>query len=122
MKKGNVLVIEDDEMHMNLMRIVLQRDNYAILEAENAEDGYELARQHHPDIILMDIRMPGMVGLEATRLIKSDPKLKDIPVAALTALAMPTNIEQALEAGCAGHISKPIDVHNFVDTMEQFLD
>jgi CheY-like chemotaxis protein len=120
-KKGNVLVIDDDPMNLNLIRIVLQKGNYAVFEAKNAESGIKIAHRHHPDIILMDIQLPGMDGLEATRLIKSDPELKDIPVEALTAFAMQREIEQAYEAGCVGHISKPIDVHSFVDTMENFV-
>ena len=120
-KKGNVLVIDDDPMNLNLIRIVLQKGNYAVFEAKNAESGIKIARRHHPDIILMDIQLPGMDGLEATRLIKSDPELKDIPVAALTAFAMQREIEQTYEAVFVGHISKPIDVHSFVDTMENFV-
>ena len=93
-------------------------DNYAVLEAENAEKGIEIARKNRPDIILMDIQLPGMNGLEATRLNKSDPELKDIPVVALSAFAMLRDKKQALDAGCVGHISKPIDVHSFIETME----
>jgi len=116
--KGNVLVIEDNPLNMKLIRFVLPIGNYAVLAAENAEDGLEIARKHHPDVILMDIHLPGMDGLEATRLIKSDPEIQDIPVVALTASAMQRDKDQAIEAGCVGHISKPIDVNSFVETME----
>lgn len=122
MEKGTVLVIEGNEMDMKLMRTVLQiNGNYAVLEAENAEDGIEMARKHRPDIILMDIQLPGMSGLEATLLIKSDTELRYIPVVAVTSSAMLADEKRSLEAGCAGHISKPIDVQSFVSTMEQFL-
>ena len=80
-----------------------------------------MARKHQPDIILMDIQLPGMSGLEATLLIKSDTELRHIPVVAVTSSAMLADEIRALEAGCAGHISKPIDVQSFVSTMEQFL-
>ena len=121
LNKGNILVIEDDPKNMKLIKAVLQRGNYAVLEAENADDGIEMARKYHPDVILMDIQLPGINGWDATRLIKSDPELKNIPVVAVTSSAMVGDEEKALEAGCAGHISKPIDVHSFVDTMEQLV-
>jgi len=122
MKNGNVLIIEDDPKNMKLLKLLLQiNGNYTILEAENAEDGIEITRKYHPDIILMDIQLPGMNGVEATRLIKSDPELMDIPVIAVTASAMQVHIDMALEVGCAGHISKPIDIHSFVDAMEQLV-
>jgi CheY-like chemotaxis protein len=122
MKKGNVLVFEDSLLSMKLIKTVLESDNYTVLEARNAQQGIEMARKHQPDIILMDIQLPDMGGLEATRLIKSDPALKDIPVVAVTAAAMRDDIKQALSAGCVGHISKPIDVKNFTNNMEQLLE
>ena len=122
MEKRTVLVVEDNEMNMKLIRTVLQiKGNYQVLEATSAEDGIEMAQKYRPDIILMDIQLPGMDGLAATRLIKSDPELKYIPVVAVTSSAMLGDEEKALEAGCAGHIAKPIDVNSFVDTMEQFF-
>ncbi len=120
--KDTVLVVEDNEMNMKLMRTVLQvKGNYEVLEAENADDGIEMARQYHPDIILMDIMLPGMDGNAATRLLKADPELKDIPVIALTAQAQTGDEESALKAGCAGYVKKPIDVRRFINTMEQFV-
>ncbi len=121
--KDTVLVVEDNEMNMKLMRTVLQvKGNYEVLEADNAGDGIEMARKYRPDIILMDIMLPGMDGNAATRLLKADPELKDIPVVALTANAMsPGDKENALQAGCAGYITKPIDVRRFINTMEQFV-
>ena len=120
--KDTVLVVEDNEMNMKLIRTVLQlKGNYEVLEAENADDGIEIARKYHPDIILMDIMLPGMDGHDATHLIKTDPELKDIPVVALTAQAQTGDEENALKAGCAGYITKPIDVRRFINTMEQYV-
>ena len=123
MEKGTVLVVEDNEMNMKLIRTVLQvKGNYKVLEARDAEAGIEMARKYQPDIILMDVQLPGMNGLEAARLIKSDPEIMNIPVVAVTSSAMLGDREEAIEAGCVGHISKPIDVQSFVGTMEQFLE
>ena len=123
MEKRTVLVVEDNEMNMKLIRTVLQiKGNYQVLEATSAEDGIEMAQKYRPDIILMDIQLPGMDGLAAARLIKSDAEIMNIPVVAVTSSAMLGDEEKALEAGCAGHISKPIDVQSFVGTMEQFMD
>jgi CheY-like chemotaxis protein len=122
MKKGSVLVVEDDLKNMKLMRAVLElKGNYTVHEAVNAEEGIEKAYEYHPDVILMDIQLPGIDGLSATRLIKLDSDLKDIPVVAVSANAMQRDEEKAIAAGCDGYISKPIDVKNFVDTLEQYM-
>ena len=122
MNKGNVLVIEDNRVNMKLIRVVLQvKGNYKVLEAQNAEEGIDKVYKYHPDVILMDIQLSGIDGLSTTRFIKSDPELRDIPVVAVTSSAMLVDEEKSLAAGCVGQISKPIDVKNFVDTMEQLL-
>ncbi len=113
MDNNSVLVIEDDELNMKLMRAVLQLGKCQILEAKSAEEGIQLARKHHPDLVLMDIRLPGMNGLEATRFIKDDPELKDIPVVALTAYAYEKDEAEAIDAGCTAFIPKPIDTRSF---------
>ena len=120
-KKDSVLVIEDNQLNMKLMRALLQVKNYTVHEALNAEDGIEKANEYSPDVILMDIEMPGMDGLSATRIIRLDSNLKDIPIIAVSANAMTGDEEKALAAGCNGYITKPIDVDSFVDTMEQFM-
>jgi CheY-like chemotaxis protein len=121
MANETVLVIEDNEMNMKLARSLLQLGKYSVLEASDAENGIKLAREHHPDLILMDIQLPGMDGLTATREIKNDPAVKDITVIALTSYAMQGDEEKAKDAGCAGYISKPIDTRSFLETVAQFL-
>jgi len=115
-----VLVVEDNMLNMKLIRSLLQRGKYRVLEAENAEAGLAVAHQSRPDLILMDIQLPGMDGLVATRILKEDPILREIPVLALTAHAMAGDEQKALEAGCSGYITKPLDTRNFLNTLEPF--
>ena len=121
MANETVLVIEDNEMNMKLARSLLQIGKYRILEAIDAENGIQLAREHHPDLILMDIQLPGKDGLTATREIKNDPAVKDITVVALTSYAMEGDEGKAMDAGCAGYIAKPIDTRSFLQAVGQFL-
>jgi CheY-like chemotaxis protein len=121
MANETVLVIEDNEMNMKLVRSLLQIGKYSVLEAVDAESGIQMARGHHPDLILMDIQLPGMDGLTATREIKNDPAAKDIPIVALTSYAMQGDEEKARDAGCIGYIAKPIDTRGFLETVGQFL-
>lgn len=116
-----ILVIEDDKLNMKLMRAILGIGKYRIMEAVDAETGLNLAREHSPDLILMDIQLPGRDGLSAARIIKRDPALKEIPVIALTSYAMEHDEEKAMQAGCAGYITKPINTRTFLDTMERFF-
>ncbi len=121
MKNPTALVIEDNEMNMKLVRSLLTLGNYQVVETADAETGIQLAREHHPDFILMDIQLPGMDGLSATRIIKKDPDLKAIPVIALTSYAMVGDDEKATEAGCDGYISKPVDTRSFLKSINRFV-
>jgi CheY-like chemotaxis protein len=121
MGKMNILVIEDNELNMKLIRTLLQRGSYNVLEAIDAESGIRLARENKPALIIMDVQLPGMDGLQATRLMKEDPGLKEIPVVALTAHAMEGDEEKAIEVGCAGYISKPFDIKGFLDTINKIF-
>jgi len=121
MEGKKILVIEDNELNMKLVRNLLQLDSYEVVEAVDAESGIELLRQEKADLVLMDIQLPGMNGLEATRLIKGDANLKDVPVVALTSYAMQGDENKAKDAGCEGYISKPVDTRNFLGTIGQFL-
>ena len=121
MENKTILVIEDNELNMKLVRSLLEIADYTILEAIDAETGILLVRKHRPDLILMDIQLPGMDGLSATRIIKNDPELQTIPIIALTSYAMQGDEERAKEAGCDGYMSKPINIRNFLETIAQYL-
>ena len=121
MPSENILVIEDDHLNLKLCRSILELEGFNIIAAMAAEEGLKLAREHHPDLILMDIQLPGMDGLTATGIIKKDPNLKDIPVLALTAHAMDGDDQKAYAAGCSGYITKPIEVQAFTETIRQLL-
>ena len=121
METKTVLVIEDNALNMKLVKSLLQIGKYGVLEARDAETGIHLARNNHPDLILMDIQLPGMDGLNATRLIKEDNALKHIPVVALTSYAMQGDEEKAQDAGCVGYITKPIETRTFLDMMANFF-
>ena len=116
-----ILVVEDNELNMKLVRGLIKIGKYCMLEATDAESGIEQIREQCPDLVLMDIQLPGMDGLSATKIIKQDPALKDIPVVALTSYAMQGDEEKALEAGCRGYIAKPIDTRKFLETVAQYL-
>jgi two-component system cell cycle response regulator len=119
--KRTVLVIEDDPMNMKLMRSLLGIGGYHVLEAAEAETGLRMAAETHPDLILMDIHLPGLDGLSATRRLKEIPQLAEIPVIALTGLAMEGDREKAFAAGCQDYISKPINTRNFLDNLGSLM-
>lgn len=121
MGKEKILVIEDNALNLKLVRSLLMLEDYEVVEAVNAEIGIQLAKEQHPDLILMDIQLPGMDGLTATRQLKADPDVTAIPVVALTAYAMLGDEQKALEAGCAGYISKPLDTKEFPQLISRFL-
>lgn len=121
MNNKTVLVIEDNALNMKLVRSLLEIGKHGMIEAMDAESGIQLAREQKPDLILMDVQLPGMDGLDATRIIKSDPTLKDVTIIALTSHAMDGDEGRAREAGCDGYISKPIDTRAFLKTVEEHL-
>jgi CheY-like chemotaxis protein len=122
MDEKMVLVIEDDELNLKLVKEMLRLRNYRTIEAMDAETGIQMARRHKPDLILMDIHLPKMDGLSATKIIKSDENLKQIPIVALTALAMADDREKALEAGCDDYVTKPFRLQNLLKAIDQLLD
>ena len=121
MKIKTILVIEDNKLNMKLVNGLIKIGKYRMIEAVDAESGIQLIREQRPDLVLMDIQLPGMDGLSATKIIKEDPELKDIPIVALTSYAMQGDKEKALAAGCTGYITKPIDTRNFLETVSQYL-
>jgi two-component system cell cycle response regulator DivK len=116
-----VLVIEDTAENMRLFRAVLKLEGVEVLEADGARKGIEIAEREKPDLILMDIQMPDMDGLEATRLLRSNESTSGIPIVAVTASVMDRDRSKTLEAGCDGHIPKPIDPSVFGKQIAAFL-
>jgi len=116
-----ILIVEDEPKNLKLFRDLLQRFGFETVEATDGEQGVELAREKKPDLILMDIMMPKMDGLEATRLLKADATTKRIPIIALTSYAMKGDRERTIEAGCDGYIAKPVDIQELLKAVGQFL-
>lgn len=115
-----VLVIEDNQDNMTLIVDVLQSLDYEVLKAQDGEQGVAMAKAEVPDVILMDLSLPRMDGWTATRIIKADRALKDIPIIALTAHAMMGDKEKALEAGCNDYISKPINLQELASKLLEY--
>jgi two-component system cell cycle response regulator DivK len=114
---AKILIVEDNPDNMTLAVLLLTSAGHTVLSAIDAEGGLLLARSDRPDLILMDIHLPGMDGLEATGLLKRDPATRSIPVIALTALAMKGDEERIRGAGCDGYIAKPMSIHHFLATV-----
>jgi two-component system, cell cycle response regulator DivK len=114
-----VVVIEDNALNMKLFSRILAREGFHAVGAETAEEGLKLLKTVIPSLVLMDIRLPGMDGLQATRIIKADPATAGIPVIAVSAYAMEEDLRQAREAGCDAFVTKPIDMKNFVETVRK---
>jgi two-component system cell cycle response regulator DivK len=119
---ATVLVIEDNVANMKLATFLLQSAGHTVLSATDAEAGLTLARGHQPSLILMDIQLPGMDGLEATLVLKAADATRSIPVIALTALAMMGDEERIRAAGCDGYIAKPMHYRAFLSTIAAHLD
>jgi two-component system cell cycle response regulator DivK len=114
---ARVLVVEDNAANLTLAMFLLQRAGHTMISATDAETGLTLARDEQPDLILMDMQLPGMDGLEATALLKGDERTRAIPVIALTALAMKGDEERIRAAGCDGYIAKPMRYREFLATV-----
>jgi two-component system, cell cycle response regulator DivK len=116
-----VLIVEDNDLNMKLFHDLLEAHGYDILTTKDGMEALRLARQHRPDLILMDIQLPEVSGLEVTKWIKEDDDLRAIPIIAVTAFAMKGDEEKIREGGCEAYIAKPISVVNFLQTVERFL-
>ena len=116
-----ILIVEDNELNMKLFHDLLDANGYEVIQTRNGLDALRLAREHRPDLVLMDIQLPEVSGLEVTRWLKEDSDLADIPVVAVTAFAMKGDEERIREGGCEAYISKPISVVTFLDTVRQFI-
>ena len=116
-----ILVIEDNETNMYLISFILKENGHKVIEARTGEEGVELALTEKPDLIIMDIQLPGIDGLETTRLIRETKIDGNIPIVALTSYAMTGDKERALSAGCTGYLEKPINPDTFIDEIEEYL-
>jgi two-component system, cell cycle response regulator DivK len=116
-----ILIVEDHELSMKLFHDLLQTRGYRILEARDGAEGLKLARQQRPDLIVMNIGLPGMSGLELMKRIKADEDLMSIPIVAVTAFAMKGDEEKIRGGGCEAYMTKPISIRNFIETVERFV-
>ncbi|MEJ0062235.1 MAG: response regulator [Alphaproteobacteria bacterium] len=116
-----ILIVEDNELNIKLFRDLLQAHGYQTMQTKDGLEALQMARARRPDLILMDIQLPEVSGLEVTRWLKQDDELKSIPVIALTAFAMRGDEEKILAGGCDGYLPKPISVGKLLATVKQFL-
>ena len=120
-KTKTVLIVEDNELNMKLFHDLLDAHGYHILQTKDGMEALDIAREHRPDLILMDIQLPEVSGLEVTKWLKEDDDLTHIPVVAVTAFAMKGDEERIREGGCEAYISKPISVTHFLETIQGLL-
>lgn len=118
MKTRTALLIEDNDQNRYLATFLLERHGYAVVSATTGAEGLRAAREGAPDVILLDIQLPGMDGYEVARMLRAAPSLAAIPIVAVTSYAMPGDREKCLAAGCTGYIEKPIDPDRFVSDVE----
>ena len=117
-----VLIVEDNDLNMKLFHDLLEAHGYDVLQTKDGLEALQLARVHRPDLILMDIQLPEVSGLEVTKWIKEDDNLKSIPIIAVTAFAMKGDEEKIREGGCEAYIAKPISIAHFLETVRRFLN
>ena len=118
---SKVLIVEDNELNMKLFNDLLQSRSYETVQTSDGLDVLSLAKTHKPDLILMDIQLPGISGLDVTKQLKADESLRHIPVIAITAFAMKGDEERIRASGCEAYMPKPISVSNFLDTISSYL-
>ncbi|MCB1518090.1 MAG: response regulator [Hyphomicrobiaceae bacterium] len=116
-----VMIVEDNELNMKLFHDLLESQGYDTIQTRNGMEALDLARAHHPDLILMDIQLPEVSGLVVTKWLKEDDELRSIPVIAVTAFAMKGDEERIREGGCEDYISKPISVPHFLETIASYI-
>ena len=116
-----ILIVEDNELNMKLFRDLLEAQGYQILQTRDGMQALDMARRERPDLIVMDIQLPQVSGLEVTKWIKADDDLKHIPIVAVTAFAMKGDEEKIREGGCEAYVAKPISVKAFLSTIEKFI-
>ena len=114
------MIVEDNELNMKLFNDLLRANGYGTLPMRNGHEALDALKEHRPDLIIMDIQLPEISGLEVTRIIKQDENLRDIPVIAVTAFAMKGDEERIREGGCEAYLSKPISVAKFLETVRAY--
>lgn len=119
--KKRILIVEDNDLNLKLFRDLLTAHGYDTIETKEGMDAITLTRSQHPDLILMDIQLPEISGLDVTRRLKADEAIRDIPIIAVTAFAMKDDEEKIMSAGCEAYISKPISIVPFLNTVRRFL-
>ncbi len=119
--KKTVLIVEDNELNMKLFSDLLEAHGYLTLKTANGVEAIELTRKHRPHLIIMDIQLPEVSGLEVTKWIKEDDELCDIPIIAVTAFAMKGDEERIRQGGCEAYLSKPISVSKFIETVQNYI-
>ena len=119
---STVLIVEDNDKNMKLARDVLQAKGYKTLEALTGEEGVKLAKENTPDLVLMDIQLPGINGIEAFKQLRADPQTARIPVVALTASVTPTDRSQITAAGFDAFVGKPINLKEFLETVKRLVE
>ncbi len=122
MKSKLVLLVENNKLDMKLLRLLLTKGGYSVLEASDGENGIQLARQFRPDLVLMDIHLPRMDGLSAARMMKQDPQLNTIPIIALTAHGARDAETETSVAGCEGYVSRPVDTRTLLKSLARYID
>ena len=122
MKQHTILIVDDNPLNMKLSRVLLAGEGYRVLTAADATEAMSVVQDCHPQLILMDIQLPGVDGLELTRRLKADPSTRDIAILGLTAYAMKGDEERILAAGCDGYIPKPIDTRALPTFIKRFLN
>ena len=122
MTEKKILIVEDNDLNLKLFRDLLGAHGYHTIETKSGFDAIDLTRDHKPDLIIMDIQLPEISGLDVTRKIKADQTISSIPIVAVTAFAMRDDEEKILQAGCEAYISKPISIGPFLHTIEKFIN
>ena len=122
MAKNSILIVDDNPVNLKLIRVLLTGEGYDVRTAADAEEAMQVLKETSPHLILMDVQLPGIDGLELTRRLKTDPATRDIKILGLTAYAMKGDEAIAERAGCSGYLTKPIDTRSFVESVSRFVD
>lgn len=119
--KKRVLIVEDNELNMKLFADLLEAYGYEVIRAVDGMEGLQSAKKYHPDLILMDIQLPEISGIEVIKIIKDDPNLKNVPIVAISAFAMKGDEERIMESGCQAYVSKPISITKLKETVDLWI-